>query len=375
MVFELLRDCFTPEDLASGFDLLFELCTHIAQGRVSPSMAYLLGASRLLALEKPSGGVRPIAVGEVLYRLVARTLGFQFREALADHFSPLQFGVATRGGCETIIHGLCATLDLHPDWVVLQVDIRNAFNIVSREAFFRELRAATDSIDQLFPFVRSFYARRSPLYFSHCSREDEVTLFSSESGTRQGDPLGGALFALAHLCALRTMASEHPLCLFPSLADDTHIVGPPEAVVPAFHTLEGHLSAVGLTVQPTKCAAWSPSGLSSSLSLPPGFSLPSAGLRVLGAPIGSDSFQASFVRDALEVDVSTVHQLPLLGDPQIAFGLLSRCYAQRPGYLLRTTPPSLALMSTYACFDDTLLHIVDTLMGSGSFSTPEGLLA
>ncbi|KAL2612792.1 hypothetical protein R1flu_024484 [Riccia fluitans] len=119
-------------------------------------MAYLLGASRLLALAKPSGGVRPIAVGEVLYRLVARTLGFQFREALADHFSPLQFGVATRGGCETIIHGLRATLDLHPDWVVLQVDIQNAFNTISREVLFHELRAATGSLDQLFPFVRSF---------------------------------------------------------------------------------------------------------------------------------------------------------------------------------------------------------------------------
>ncbi|KAL2653713.1 hypothetical protein R1flu_021841 [Riccia fluitans] len=211
MVFELLRDCFTHEDPASGFDLLFELCTRIAQGQVSPSIAYLLGASRLLSLEKPSGGVRPIVVGEVLYQLVACTLGFQFREALADHFSPLQFGVATRGGCETMNNGLGATLDLHPDWVILQ------------------------------------------------------------------------------------------------------------AIVPAFHTLEDHLLAVGLTVQPTKCAAWSPSGLSSSLSLLPGFSLPSAGLRVFGAPIGSDSFQASFVRDALEVDVSTVHQLPLLGDPQGSF--------------------------------------------------------
>ncbi|KAL2620254.1 hypothetical protein R1flu_000459 [Riccia fluitans] len=237
MVFELLRDCFTLEDPTSGFDLLFKLCTHIAQGRVSPSIFLVL----------------------------------HFWEALADHFSPLQFGVATRGGCETIIHGLRATLDLHPDCVVLQVDIRNAFNTVSREALFRELRAATGSLDQLFPFVRSFYARRSPLYFSHCSREDEVTLFSSESGTRQGDPLDGALFALAHLRALRTTASEHLLCLFPSLADDTHIVGPPEAVVPAFHTLEGHLLVVGLTVQSTKCAAWSPSGLSSSLSLPQGF--------------------------------------------------------------------------------------------------------
>ncbi|KAL2631219.1 hypothetical protein R1flu_015905 [Riccia fluitans] len=176
--------------------------------------------------------------------------------------------MATHGGCETIIHGLRATLDLHPDWIVLQVDIENAFNTVSQETLFCELRAAIGSMDQLFPFVCSFYARHSPLYFSHCSRENEISLFSSKSGTRQGDPLGGTRFALAHLCALGSMASEHPLYLFPSLADDTHIVGSPKVVVETFHASEGHLSAMGLTIQPIKCTAWSPSGLSSLLSLP-----------------------------------------------------------------------------------------------------------
>ncbi|KAL2650695.1 hypothetical protein R1flu_018823 [Riccia fluitans] len=39
------------------------------------------------------------------------------------------------GDCETIIHALRATLDLHLNWVVLQVDIWNAFNIVSRKGF------------------------------------------------------------------------------------------------------------------------------------------------------------------------------------------------------------------------------------------------
>ncbi|KAL2612314.1 hypothetical protein R1flu_024006 [Riccia fluitans] len=175
-------------------------------------MAYLLGASRLLVLEKSSGGVRPIAVDEV--------------------------------------------------------DIRNAFNTVSHEALFYELHAAIGSLDQLFPFVRSFYAHCLSLYISHCSRKDEVSLLLSKSCTCQGDPLGGTLFALAHLRAFRIVASDNTICLFPSLADDTHIVGPPEAVMVAFHALEGHLLAVGLIVQPTKCVAWSPSGLPSSLSLP-----------------------------------------------------------------------------------------------------------
>ncbi|KAL2653409.1 hypothetical protein R1flu_021537 [Riccia fluitans] len=162
MVFELLRDCFTPKDPTSGFDLLFNLCNHIAQGRFSAPTAYLLGASCLLALKKPLGGIQPVAVGEVHYRLVACSLGFQFRETLVDHFNPLQFGVAMRGGCETIIHDLHATLDLHPDWIILQVDIRNTFNNVSWEALFCELRAATSSLDQLFPFLHSFYAAICP---------------------------------------------------------------------------------------------------------------------------------------------------------------------------------------------------------------------
>ncbi|KAL2634356.1 hypothetical protein R1flu_005835 [Riccia fluitans] len=117
MVSKLLRDCLILEDTANNFDLLSDLCTHIAQSRLSTPTAYLLGASCFLALEKSSGGIRPIVVDELLYRLVTRSLGFQFQATLEDHFSPLR--VAMRGGYETIIHGLRATLDLYPDWVVL----------------------------------------------------------------------------------------------------------------------------------------------------------------------------------------------------------------------------------------------------------------
>ncbi|KAL2643274.1 hypothetical protein R1flu_010861 [Riccia fluitans] len=158
MVFELLRDCFTPEDSTSGFDLLFQLCSHIARGHLPSPTARILGASWLLALEKYSGGVRLIAVGETLFCLVTRSISLQFRDAFAAHFEPWQFAVATRCGCETIVHGLQVTFDLHPDWLVLQIDIRNAFNTISREAIFRELRSAPGTLDPLFPFVHSFYS-------------------------------------------------------------------------------------------------------------------------------------------------------------------------------------------------------------------------
>jgi hypothetical protein len=42
-------------------------------------------------------------------------------------------------GCEAIVHGIRATLDAHLDWVLFQIEIANAFNIVLRKAIFHEL--------------------------------------------------------------------------------------------------------------------------------------------------------------------------------------------------------------------------------------------
>jgi hypothetical protein len=49
-------------------------------------------------------------------------------------------------------------------------------------------------------------------------------------GIRQGDPLGGALFALAHFRILCFITSHFPSSLFPSIVDHIHIIGPPSIV-------------------------------------------------------------------------------------------------------------------------------------------------
>ncbi len=40
------------------------------------------------------------------------------------------------GGCETMVHGVRAMLDLHPKWVILQVDVWNPFNLIFRTTIF-----------------------------------------------------------------------------------------------------------------------------------------------------------------------------------------------------------------------------------------------
>jgi hypothetical protein len=46
---------------------------------------------------------------------IATFYAFNSVITFAAHFSPHQFGVVIKGGCEAIIHNMKCTLDLHPD--------------------------------------------------------------------------------------------------------------------------------------------------------------------------------------------------------------------------------------------------------------------
>jgi hypothetical protein len=72
-------------------------------GRFPRSIVCVFGVVKLLALSKPSGGIKPIAMGEVLYWLINRALCFSFQDEFSFHLSPHQFGVVVKGGCEAVV--------------------------------------------------------------------------------------------------------------------------------------------------------------------------------------------------------------------------------------------------------------------------------
>jgi hypothetical protein len=82
----------------------------------STSNAHVFGAVHFLTMTKPLGGVHLIVMEESLYWFTSCILCLQFCNAFATHFSPHQFEVTTKGSCETTIHNIKCTLDLHPDW-------------------------------------------------------------------------------------------------------------------------------------------------------------------------------------------------------------------------------------------------------------------
>jgi hypothetical protein len=58
------------------------------------------------------------------------------------HLLPHQFGGAVTGGCKVVVHGIQAVLDVHPNWVVLQVNVMNIFNTILHETIFQKLQMA-----------------------------------------------------------------------------------------------------------------------------------------------------------------------------------------------------------------------------------------
>jgi hypothetical protein len=106
MVFEHLQDLFDFEDSANAFPQLFQVCSHVVMSHIPMPIVQVFCATKLLVLAKPFGGIQLIVVGEVLYWLVNRALFLQFHDAFFIHLLFHQFGVAIRGRCEAVVHGI-----------------------------------------------------------------------------------------------------------------------------------------------------------------------------------------------------------------------------------------------------------------------------
>ena len=167
---------------------LTKLVNHMAAGQAPPSILPHLCGATLLAIRKKNGGLRPIAVGEVLRRLVSKCLATATRTTALSLLAPLQLGVGARGGYEAIIHAtshLMATSPTNHRWSLL-LDFSNAFNNISRESMFVEIRR---HIPSLSAWMEACYSCQPLLHLGENS-------IHSCRGVQQGDPLGPLGFAL-----------------------------------------------------------------------------------------------------------------------------------------------------------------------------------
>ena len=136
-----------------------------ALGKLPESHGPWLCCANLTPLKKSDGGVRPVAVGETLRRVVGKALLASGRtKQQIETLQPLQVGVGLRNATEAVAMGVQGVVDSRAStghWVILKVDMTNAFNTVSREAVLRETQARCPS---LFNYLRFCYQLHAPLF-------------------------------------------------------------------------------------------------------------------------------------------------------------------------------------------------------------------
>ena len=135
------------DDRASRVMPLYDAFASDAASAVFPPWFYLLwGAGRLVPLVKarPAPGqqpdARPVVVGEPDLSAVLRAVVQPQAAAAAAYLSPQQVAVGVPGGISVVVHGLRELLlEAQPDFVVVRIDLRNAYNACCRSAMFRRL--------------------------------------------------------------------------------------------------------------------------------------------------------------------------------------------------------------------------------------------
>jgi hypothetical protein len=186
-----LKDALVPgwaDEVARELALLVNAW---ARGEVPVQYRQYLAGASLSALPKPNGpDLRPVAVGETVRRCAAKALWEIAKEEAKARLEPIQMGVGTLMGAETLVHVVRDWLFAHRengDKVLAMLDLSNAFNAVDRSAVRRATRAMMPGLAL---WVDTCYGSPSSLVLG--GRQ-----LRSERGVQQGDPLGPALFSMA----------------------------------------------------------------------------------------------------------------------------------------------------------------------------------
>jgi len=159
-----------------------------------------LMANRLIAIDK-CPGVRPIGIGEVLRRIMAKCIILATGDDVIQTCGYDQLCVGIKSGIEGAIHFMSdyyeENCDVETDWCMIMVDADNAFNRINRTHALWQARIQWPRAAR---FLYNTYQSGSELVISGSKKR----LYSQE-GVTQGDPLLMFLYGLGTLPLIKEL--------------------------------------------------------------------------------------------------------------------------------------------------------------------------
>ena len=291
-----------------------------------------------------------IVEGDVVRRLVARTMAQQLSKAVERATAPFQHALSTKAGCECIAHVLQCITELHPELTITSIG-GMAFDMISRDSMLRGLLEVEGGGAAL-PFVRMFYGSPS----EHLWEDDEGTVHripqgeARRTGRRHDAPVVSALEAIH-----RRMNPGEFLMAF---NDDVCMATPPARVGSMYAVVQEELFVhAAIRVHHGKTKVWNQPGVRpvgcnaleqiARVTHPEavvwtGSMVPTAqqGIKVLGTPIGHPDFVAAQLEAVRREHEVLLDRIPSVSDLHCAWLLLVHCASARACHYLRTLRPS-----------------------------------
>ena len=308
----------------------------------------------ILKLDK---NLRPIAVDDIFIRLLGRCVSKSRSHDIGCAISSVQLGVGVKGGCEFIVHTVTNwALEIlssnSSNSIIVQIDISNAFNSISRESIKSGILKYCPDLLALFNWS---YGECTNLVLLNGS-----IIGQSSSGVRQGDPLGPLFFCLGLMEPLLATKNAFKDVDFLSYLDDGFLHGEKIQTLTAFQFLKHELTKVNLSIKESKSVIFcsNPAELS-VLAASLGFhnvKISNEGLVVLGCPIGT----AKFTNNELTKHFNDLQKYLVIlknVDPQFAFILLKYCLNTKSNYLARVCRPWL-VKSFFKSFDNSVDSLI-----------------
>jgi len=291
-------------------------------------------AGKLFALDKKPG-VRPIGIGEVLRRLIAKLILHVTKANIMSSAGSLQLCAGQEAGAEAAVHAMRRIFDDDDTDGILLVDASNAFNSINRQAMLHNVNLLCPHVAKI---AANFYQQPSSLHLGN-------RVILSQEGTTQGDPLAMPLYALAVLPIITRLSADPDSSVAKQawFADDAG----------AGAKLRALRQWWDLLVQVGPSFGYHPNASKTWLVVKPdhlqearvvfdgsGVQITAEGRPYLGAPIGSDAFCNQFIANRITSycqEISTLANIAA-AEPQCAYAAFVHGVRHRWNYLFRTTP-------------------------------------
>ena len=187
----------------------------IATEMVDPAILEAYVSCRLIPLDKEPGctelKIRPIGVGEVLRRIIGKTIMWSLNSEVQEAAGPMQVSAGLKGGAEAAIHSMKQTFEHEATDAVLLADAENAFNRLNRMAALHNIQYICPPFATI---LINTYRHPARLFIIGGGE------IESAEGTTQGDTLAMAFYGLGTNPILQKLKTEIPTVSQVWLADD-----------------------------------------------------------------------------------------------------------------------------------------------------------